>query len=111
MRRILVDHARHKQTRKFGGEHTRVPLDDLDVKDPATPEEIVQQYPALDLGDVYSAIAHYLRARDDVENYLKGRRKSAAAVRRENLKRYPADGIRERLAARRSASAGRLAPA
>jgi len=41
MRRILVDNARHKQARKCGGGHERVGLDDADVADRATPEEIV----------------------------------------------------------------------
>jgi uncharacterized protein (DUF433 family) len=92
---------------------TRVTLDTIVAASNrgATPEEIVRQYPALDLGDIYSAIAHYLHARDEVGNYLEGRRKSAAAVRRESLNRCPADGIRGQLAARRSASAGQFAPA
>jgi RNA polymerase sigma factor (TIGR02999 family) len=41
MRRILVDHARHKQARKCGGQRSRVSLDNADVRDSATPEEIV----------------------------------------------------------------------
>jgi RNA polymerase sigma factor (TIGR02999 family) len=41
MRRILVDHARHKQARKCGGGRARVALEDADVADPATPEEIM----------------------------------------------------------------------
>jgi RNA polymerase sigma factor (TIGR02999 family) len=40
MRRILVDHARHKQARKSGGGHARVAID-ADLADPATPEEIM----------------------------------------------------------------------
>lgn len=41
MRRILVDNARRKQAQKCGGGRDRVPLDDGDVMDPVTPEEIV----------------------------------------------------------------------
>ncbi len=41
MRRILVDQARHKQAQKRGGACGRVPLEDADVADPTTPEEIV----------------------------------------------------------------------
>ncbi|MCL5279167.1 MAG: sigma-70 family RNA polymerase sigma factor [Planctomycetes bacterium] len=41
MRRILIDHARHRQTRKCGGGRARMPLDDAEVTDPATPEDIV----------------------------------------------------------------------
>lgn len=34
-------------------------------------ETIQQQYPSLSLADAYGAIAHYLRHRDDVDQYLK----------------------------------------
>ena len=41
MRRILVDNARRKQTQKCGGGRARVALDDANVADPATPEELM----------------------------------------------------------------------
>jgi RNA polymerase sigma factor (TIGR02999 family) len=41
MRRILVDHARHKQAQKRGGGHARVSLDAAEVTDLAIPEDIV----------------------------------------------------------------------
>ncbi len=41
MRRILIDHARHRQARKCGGGRARVSLDDAEMEDPATPEDIV----------------------------------------------------------------------
>jgi RNA polymerase sigma factor (TIGR02999 family) len=41
MRRILIDHARHRQARKCGGGRVRMPLDDAEMADPATPEDIV----------------------------------------------------------------------
>ena len=34
-----------------------------------TAEEIVQQYPTLDLADIYTVIAYYLRNREDVDAY------------------------------------------
>jgi len=47
MRRILVDNARHKQARKHGGSHERVPLEVADVPDQASPEEILMMDDAL----------------------------------------------------------------
>ena len=45
MRRILIDRARHKQTRKAGGGHRRLDLDDLE---PALAEENGDRLLALD---------------------------------------------------------------
>lgn len=47
MRRILVDNARHKHAHKSGDGRRRIPLDAVDVNDPATPEEIVMLDDAL----------------------------------------------------------------
>src|SRR5207244_10008836 len=60
---------------RVGG--TRVTLDTLVAAftEGATPEEIVQQYPSLNLADVYSVIAYYLRQRTDVEAYLQQRQR------------------------------------
>jgi RNA polymerase sigma factor (TIGR02999 family) len=41
MRRILIDHARHRQARKCGGGRERMPLEDAEMTDPATPEDLV----------------------------------------------------------------------
>lgn len=63
---------------------TRVLLD-LVVRafdDGATPEAIVQRYSSLDLPDVYSAIAYYLRHRGEVLEYLRRRERRAAEVER-----------------------------
>lgn len=38
--------------------------------DGATVEEIIHQYPFLDLTDVYAVVAYSLRRRSDVETYL-----------------------------------------
>ena len=82
---------------------TRVTLDTVvhAFRDGATPEEIVQRYPALELADAYEAITHYLRHRDDVDAYVAQREAAARAVRVENEQRFPAAGVRERLLARR----------
>ena len=37
----------------------------------ATAEQIVQSFPSLTLGDVYSSIAYYLTHRDEMQEYLK----------------------------------------
>lgn len=68
----------------------------------ATAEEIAQQYPSLELSDVYTVISYYLRNREEVEKYLEKRRKHAQAVRRENQKRFDQQDIRERLLARKN---------
>lgn len=82
---------------------TRIPLDTVVIvfKQGATPEEIVQRFPALVLADVYAVLAYYLRARDEVEAYLRQRQEHAQAVRRENEARFDPKDIRERLLARR----------
>lgn len=47
MRRILVDRARRRSTRKHGGEFERVELQDLDVAVPADDEIVMQVHEAL----------------------------------------------------------------
>jgi uncharacterized protein (DUF433 family) len=83
---------------------TRVTLDTLvsAFRDGATAEEIVFQYPTLDLASVYSVIAYYLQRRTQVEAYLRQRRAKADEVQRQNETRFDPHGIRERLLARRA---------
>jgi uncharacterized protein (DUF433 family) len=52
--------------------NTRVTLDTVITAflEGATPEEIVHQYPSLDLTDVYAVITYYLRRRAEVDAYL-----------------------------------------
>lgn len=66
-----------------------------------TPEGIVEQYPSLNLGEVYSVLGYYLNHRDEVEVYVRARQAEAANVRRENEARCDPVGIRDRLLARR----------
>ena len=68
----------------------------------ATPEDIVQRYTALELGDVYAVIAYYLRHHDALDAYLREREAQAVTVRLENEQRFPPEGIRARLLARRA---------
>ena len=66
-----------------------------------SPEEIVTQYPTLQLADVYTAVGYYLQHKTDVEAYLEERRQHSEQVRGDNEARFPTAGIRERLASRR----------
>ena len=86
---------------RVGG--TRVTLDTVVAAfyDGATAEEITQQYPSLELADVYLVLGYFLRHRQDVEAYLQQRKHQADEVRQQNQARLPANGIRERLLARR----------
>ncbi len=83
---------------------TRVPLDTVvavfDLG--ASPEEIVQQFPALGLADMYAVIGYYLRHRDEVGTYLRERQERADVVRRATESRYEASGIHARLLNRRA---------
>jgi uncharacterized protein (DUF433 family) len=87
---------------RVGG--TRVTLDTVvqAFREGATAEEIVIQYLALRLADVYSALGYYLQRLDEVEAYRKQRAQDASAVRAETEARSPTAGIRARLLARRS---------
>lgn len=51
---------------------SRVSLDSIvhHFKLGATAEQIVQSFPSLSLGDVYSSIAYYLTHRQEIEKYL-----------------------------------------
>jgi len=82
---------------------TRIPLDTVvyAFNQGASAEEIVMGYPSLELGDVYSIVNYYLHNRTEVDAYLSQREGESARIRKENEKRFPQKGIRERLLARR----------
>ena len=86
---------------RVGG--TRVTLDTVVAafREGATAEEIVYQYPSLNLADVYSVIGYYLQRRADVEAYLRRRQQQRDEVRERNEARFDPRGIRDRLLARR----------
>jgi uncharacterized protein (DUF433 family) len=67
----------------------------------ATAEEIAQQYPSILLADVYQVIGYGLRHSSELEAYLARRRQDNRETRRSNESRWPPDGIRDRLIARR----------
>lgn len=83
---------------------TRVTLDTVvsAFLDGATAEEITHQYPSLELADVYSVIAYYLRQRAEVDAYLQQRREQAEEIQRENESHFDPSSIRDRLLARRA---------
>jgi uncharacterized protein (DUF433 family) len=83
---------------------TRVTLESviLSFQNGATAEEITQQYPSLELADVYSVIAYYLRKRPDVDIYLQQRSRKAKQIQKKNESLFDPVGIRERLLARQA---------
>lgn len=68
----------------------------------ATAEEIAQQYPSVELAEVYAVIAYYLRHRAEVDDYLRAHEAEEDAVRAENEARFDPTGVRARLLARRT---------
>ena len=87
---------------------TRVSLDSVVIAFDAgaTAEEIAHKYPSLDLTSVYEVIAYVLRHREAIDEYLARRQQIAADVRAEVEQRFPPDGLRARLLARRDAARG-----
>ena len=68
----------------------------------ATPETIVRWFDSLQLADVYAVISHYLRHKEKVEEYLRGREELAAQVRSTIEEGRPArPNLRDELLARR----------
>ena len=88
-------------TVRVGG--TRVTLDTVVAafRDGVSAEGIVEQYPSLNLADVYSVLGYVLHHTDEVNAYLEQRKARADEVRRENEGRFEPMGVRERLLARR----------
>lgn len=87
---------------------TRVTLDSLIAAflQGASAEEIVQQYPSLNLADVYAVIGYYLRHRSEIESYLQQRHEQAQETRHQYEDLFPPHGIRARLMARRNPNGG-----
>lgn len=83
---------------------TRVTLDTIVTAflEGATAEEIGEQYPSLELSDIYYAVSYYLKHQSEVDAYLLGRQCSAAAIQQETEQRFNPIGIRARLLARRN---------
>ncbi|MEC4983587.1 MAG: DUF433 domain-containing protein [Oscillatoria sp. PMC 1068.18] len=68
----------------------------------ATAEEISEQYPSLQLSDLYSVIGYYLRHQAEVDDYLLKRQNLNTEIRQEVEQRFHPIGIRDRLLARRN---------
>lgn len=85
---------------------TRVTLDTVVTAflEGCTPEEIKEQYPSLELADIYLVIGYYLRHQDEVNNYLAERQHQSDLIRQETEKRFNPVGIRDRLLARQNRS-------
>lgn len=83
---------------------SRVTLDTVVAafKEGATAEEIAQQYPSIELADVYAVISYYLRRFQEVDAYLRERLRESEEVRRQNESRFDPQGVRDRLLARRT---------
>jgi uncharacterized protein (DUF433 family) len=82
---------------------TRVPLATVAAAfhEGATAEQIAQQYPSVPLTSVYQVIGYYLQHRSELDQYLLRHSAEQDAVRALNESRWPSEGIRERLLARR----------
>ena len=87
---------------------TRVTLDTVvgAFLDGATPETIAQQYPSLQLADVYAVLGYYLRHRAEVDSYLAQGQAQSAQMRQQNEARWDPTGVRARLLAREKSSGG-----
>ena len=87
---------------RVGG--SRVTLDSVvgAFHDGSTAEEIVEQYPAISLGQVYAVIAYYLAHTAEVDDYLRTRDDRSAEVRQANERLFDPTGIRARLMARQA---------
>lgn len=83
---------------------TRVTLDTLvaEFEQGVSAETIVQDYPTLDLADVYTVFAFYLRHKPQVDAYLQEQQRLGEDLRRTIEATCPSEGLRERLLARRA---------
>jgi uncharacterized protein (DUF433 family) len=48
----------------------------------SSPEKIAQEFPTLELSDVYAVVGYYLKHKADVDGYLDEREQSAAELRK-----------------------------
>ncbi len=83
---------------------TRVTLDTVvaEFKNGATPEQIAQDYPVVELADIYAVITYYLSHHDEVDRYLAAQHQEGEQIREEMEARFDPQGIRDRLLARRA---------
>lgn len=65
-----------------------------------TPEGIAERYPSLELPAVYGAINWYLLHREEAAQYLQEREELGRRAVAEVERKFPTNGLRERLLAR-----------
>lgn len=84
---------------------TRVTLDILvnAFRSGQSPEEIREQFPTVDLGDIYAVLTYYLRHTGEVDAYLAAQASEGEQLRADMEARFPPEGIRARLLVRRDA--------
>ena len=85
---------------------TRVSLESILIPflEGVSAEEIAEQFPSVPLGDIYAAIAFYLKHRAEADAYLRDAEQQEEAVLRDVRARFPVTELRQRLASRRSGS-------
>ena len=85
---------------------SRVALDVIvrEFKRGATAEQIVEDFPSLNLRDVYGAIYYYLEHEAEVEEYLKKQKDAAAETREFIESKNDGEDLRGRIRARREQS-------
>jgi len=67
----------------------------------ATPEQIVQQFPSLNLEQVYASISIYLHNRNELDSYLEERRRQANQQVEQLTQQPHMQDIRKRLLTRK----------
>jgi uncharacterized protein (DUF433 family) len=67
----------------------------------ATAEEIVEDFPVLELPDVYQVIGYYLKHTGELAEYIRQRECSEAELLADTLEKWRPQGLQERLLARR----------
>ena len=67
----------------------------------ATAEEIAQDFPSLDLSDVYQIIGYYLKHGSELAGYFEQRDREERELLRAHEAEWSPRGLRERLLARR----------
>jgi uncharacterized protein (DUF433 family) len=84
---------------------TRVSLDSIVYAywSGASPEEIHRRFASVTEADAYAVISYYLNHRAEIDAYLRERESDAEELRREAERRWPPDGLRERLLAQKAA--------
>ncbi|MCW5977066.1 MAG: DUF433 domain-containing protein [Bryobacteraceae bacterium] len=67
----------------------------------ATPEEIAQDFPTLQLSDVYQVIGYYLKHSSELAEYFERRSRDEQELVQAHEEEWSPRGLRERLLARR----------